>query len=128
MEVRPPMTSGTLVKEVTIAPSIVPLGMEKEPPSGGVTEEVGQPMQVVQPILSSILLATQDPEDSQPHIFQDPQPVQTLSPTKTMSLEPTIEPVLSKKPLGGMSSSIQAGESHPTLINMLNLISFIFSF
>ena len=122
------MTSGTLVKEVTIAPSIVPLGMEKEPPSGGVTEEVGQPMQVVQPILSSILLATQDPEDSQPHIFQDPQPVQTLSPTKTMSLEPTIEPVLSKKPLGGMSSSIQAGESHPTLINMLNLISFIFSF
>ena len=128
MEVRPPMTSGTLVKEVTIAPSIVPLGMEKEPPNGGVTEEVGQPMQVVQPILSSIPLATQDPEDSQPHIFQDPQPVQTLSPTKTMSLEPTTEPALSKKSLGGVSSSIQAGESHPTLINMVNLISFIFSF
>ena len=128
MEVRPPMTSGTLVKEVTIAPSIVPLGMEKEPPSGGVTEEVGQPMQVVQPILSSIPLATQDHEDSQPHIFQDPQPMQTLNPTKTMSLEPTTEPALSKKSLGGVSSSIQAGESHLTLINMVNLISFIFSF
>ena len=35
---------------------------------------------------------------------------------------------LSKKSLGGVSSSVQAGESHPTLINMLNLIYFIFSF
>ena len=61
-------------------------------------------------------------------VSQDPQPMQTLSPTKTVSLEPMIEPALSKKFLGGVSSSIQGGESHPPLINMLNLISFIFSF
>ena len=38
------------------------------------------------------------------------------------------EPLLKKKSLRGASSSIQAGEPHPPLINMLNLISFIFSF
>ena len=66
------MTSGTLVKEVTTAPSAIPLGVEKEPLSGGVIEEVGQPMQVVQPILSSIPLTTQDPEASQPPIPKIP--------------------------------------------------------
>ena len=57
VEVPPPTIGGTLVKEVIIATSAVPLGMEEEPPSGGVTEEVGQPMQDVQPILSSVPLA-----------------------------------------------------------------------
>ena len=57
MEVPLSTIGGTLVKEVIIATSAVPPGMEEEPPSGGVTEEVGQPMQDVQPILSSVPLA-----------------------------------------------------------------------
>ena len=39
-----PTTNGTLVKEVIIAPSAVPPGMEEEPLNGGVIEKVGQPM------------------------------------------------------------------------------------
>ena len=34
------MTGETLVKEVMIAPSAIPPGVEKEPPSGDVTKEV----------------------------------------------------------------------------------------
>ena len=75
VEIPPPTTGGTLVKEVIIAPSAVPLGVEEEPSSGGVTKEVGQPMQDVQPILSSVPLAAQDPEASQPPVSQDPQPM-----------------------------------------------------
>ena len=100
------MTGGTLVKEVITAPSAVPSNVEEVPPSGGVTEEVGQPMQGVQPILPFIPMAAQDPKTSQPPDSQGPQPVQTLSPTKTVSLEPIIRPALSKKSLGGVSSSI----------------------
>ena len=92
------------------------------------TEEVGQLVQDVQPILPSVPLAAQDPEASQPPATQDPQPVRFLSPTKMMSLEPITEPVLSKKSLGGTFSSIQASEPYSPLINMLNLISCIFSF
>ena len=50
------MSGGTLVKEVITTPFAVPLDMEEEPLSAGVTEEVRQPMQVVQPILSSVPL------------------------------------------------------------------------
>ena len=35
------MTGKTLVKEVITAPSVIPLDVEKEPPSGSVTKEVG---------------------------------------------------------------------------------------
>ena len=122
------MIDGTLMKEVMTAPSAVPPGVKKELPSGDMTEEVGQPVMDVQPILPSVPLAAQDPETSQPLVSQNPQPVQTLNPTKTVSLKPMTEPALSKKSLEGVSSSIQAGESHPPLINMLNFISFIFSF
>ena len=85
-------------------------------------------MQDVQPILPSVPLVAQDPEASQPLVPQDPQPVQFLNPTKMMSLEPMTELVLSKKSLGGAFSSIQASEPYSPLINMLNLISFFFSF
>ena len=44
MEVPPPMSGGTLVKEVITAPFVVPLDVEEESPSAGVTEEVRQPM------------------------------------------------------------------------------------
>ena len=80
------MTGKTLVKEVITAPSVIPLDVEKEPPSGSVTKEVGQPMQGVQPILPSVPLAAHDPKASQPPISQDPQPMQTLNPTKTVLL------------------------------------------
>ena len=55
VEVPPPTTGGTLVKEVMIASSAVPLGMEKEP---DVTKEVGQLVKDVQPILLSVPSAT----------------------------------------------------------------------
>ena len=42
MEIPPPTTGGTLVKEVMTAPYVVPTGVENEPPSGDVTEEVRQ--------------------------------------------------------------------------------------
>ena len=128
VEVPPPMTGGTLAKEVMIAPSAVPPSVEKEPPSGDVTEKVGQLVTDVQPILPSIPLAVQDLKAFLPPVSEDPQPVQTLNPTKTVSLKPMTEPTLSKKSLRGMSSSIQTSESHLPIINILNLISFIFSF
>ena len=80
------MTGKTLVKEVITAPFVVPLDVENEPPSGGMIEEVGQPMQGVQPILPFVPLAAHDPKASQPPISQDPQPMQTLNPTKTVLL------------------------------------------
>ena len=94
VEIPPPTTSGTLVKEVMTAPSVVPLGVENEPPSGDVTEEVRQLVKDVQPILPFIPLVAQDSEASQSLVPQDPQPVQTLSPTKTVSHEPTTKPAL----------------------------------
>ena len=50
--------------------------VEEEAPSGGITEEVGQPMQGVQVI--------QDPETLELPTFQNPQFEQTPSPIKTV--------------------------------------------
>jgi len=36
------VTDGAMAKEVVIAPSVVTLGMEEEPPSGGMAEEIRQ--------------------------------------------------------------------------------------
>ena len=66
MEAPPPSTSGPLGEEVIIAPSVVLPGVEEEPLSGGMTEEVSQPMQGVQPI--------QNPKASQLPVSQNPQP------------------------------------------------------
>ena len=52
------LTGGTWVKEVMTIPSVVPPSMENKPPSGDVTEEVGQPVKDVQPILLSVPSAT----------------------------------------------------------------------
>ena len=68
VEVPPPSTSGTLVKEVMTAQFATHLGVEKEPPSGDVAKEVGQAMKDAQPTLPSAPLAVQDPEASQPLI------------------------------------------------------------
>ena len=66
MEAPPPSTSRPLGEEVITTPSAVLLGVEEEPLSGGMTEEVSQPMQGVQPI--------QNPKASQFPISQNPQP------------------------------------------------------
>ena len=66
VEVPLPTTGGILMEEVTTAPFAVSLVMEEEPPSGGVTEEVGQPMQDVQPILPSTPLAARPPVSQDP--------------------------------------------------------------
>lgn len=68
VKVPPPTTGGTMVEEVIAAPSAISPVVEEEPPCSGVTEEVGQPMQDVQPILPSVPLATQDPETSRPPV------------------------------------------------------------
>ena len=60
------------MKEVMTAPSAIPPSMENEPPGGDVNEEVGQPVQDVQPILLSVPLVAQDLEVSQPPVPQDP--------------------------------------------------------
>ena len=96
VEVPPPTTSRTLGEEVIVVPSAILPGVEEKPPSGGMTEEVSQPMQDVQSILQFIPLAIRDPETLQPPVSQDPQLKQTFSPIKTMSPKP----VLSKEPLG----------------------------
>lgn len=57
VKVPPPTTSETLVKEVMTTPSVVPLGVEKEPPSGDVTKEVEQAAKDAQPTLPSAPLA-----------------------------------------------------------------------
>ena len=51
VEVPPPTTSETLVKEMMTAPFAVPLGVEKEPPSGDVTKEDRQAAKDAQPTL-----------------------------------------------------------------------------
>ena len=72
VKVPPLTTGGTLVEEMIATPSNVSLVMEEEPPNGGVSEEVGQQMQDVQPILPSIPLVAQGPKVSQPPVPQDP--------------------------------------------------------
>ena len=52
--------------------------MEKEPPSGGIVEEVKQAVKDAQPISPSASLAIQDLEAFQSPVPQDPKPVQTL--------------------------------------------------
>ena len=46
----PPVTGRTLEEEAVAALSVVFPGVEEEPPSGDIAEEVGQPMQGVQAI------------------------------------------------------------------------------
>jgi len=50
-------------------------------------------------------LAVQDPEALQPPVPKDPKPMQTPSPTKIVTLEPTTEFALGKESLEGASSS-----------------------
>ena len=67
--------AGRVLEEKTVtAFSVTFPSMEEEPPSGGIAEETGQPMQGVQ--------ATQDPEASQLPASQSPQLEQTPSPSE----------------------------------------------
>ena len=72
----PPLViGGDLMKEVVVAQPPAALGVEKEPPSGGVAKEARQAVKDAQPISSPTSLAIQDPEVSQSPISQDPKPV-----------------------------------------------------
>ena len=99
-----PLVTGRVLEEETVtAIFVVFLGMEEEPPSGGMAEETGQPMQGVQ--------TTQDPEASQLLASQSPQLEQTPSPIRTVFPQT----VLSKETLGGTPLSKQTGEPYFSL-------------
>ena len=124
MEVHSPTTGRTSEEEVVTASSTDFPSMEEEAPGGGITEEVGQPMQGIQSPSSTIPLATQDPEASQPPVSQDPQLGQTFSPIKTMSPDPT----LNKEPLGAHLYLYKQVSPHSSLIKclVLSLSPFLF--
>ena len=93
--------AGRVLEEKTVtAFSVTFPSMEEEPPSGGIAEETGQPMQGVQ--------ATQDPETSQLLASQSPQLEQTPNPIRTVFPQT----VLSKDFLGGTPLSKQTGEPY----------------
>ena len=62
VEMPPPVTGYALVKKVVAAQPAAALGVKKEPPSGGVAEEVRQVVKDAQPILPSASLVAQDPK------------------------------------------------------------------
>ena len=96
--------AGRVLEEETVTAIFVAfLGMEEEPPSGGMAKQTEQPMQGVQ--------ATQDLEASQLPASQSPQLEWTPSPIKTVF--PQI--VLSKETLGGTPLSKQTGEPYFSL-------------
>ena len=76
VEVSPPVIGRVLEEEMVTALSVAFLGMEEEPPSDGMAEETGKPMQGVQ--------TTQDPETSQLPASQSPQLERTPSPIRTV--------------------------------------------
>ena len=94
--------AGRVMEEETItALSVAFPGMEEEePPSSGMAEETGQPMQGVQ--------TTQDPEASKLPASQSPQLERTPSPIKTVFPQT----LLSKETLGGMHLSKQTSEPY----------------
>ena len=57
VEVPPPVTSGALVKEVVTTQSPATLGVEKEPPSGGMAKEARQAVKDAKSIPSFTSLA-----------------------------------------------------------------------
>ena len=96
----PPMAGRVLEEETVTALSVAFPSMEEEPPSGGIAEETGMPMQGVQ--------ATQDPEASQLSTSQSPQLERIPSPIRTAFPQT----VLSKETLGGTPLSKQTGEPY----------------
>ena len=56
------------MKEVVVAQPATALSVEKEPPSGGIAEEIRQAVKDAQTILPSASLTVQDPQALQPHV------------------------------------------------------------
>ena len=106
------MAGRTLEEEMATTTS---QGVEKEAPSGGITEGASQPIEGVQVI--------QDPETLELPAFQNPQFEQTPSPIKTVL--PQIGS--STKTLGGIPLSKQTSELC-SFITAFNPISFVFHF
>ena len=106
------MAGRTLEEEMATTTS---QGVEKEAPSGGITEGASQPIEGVQVI--------QDPETLELPAFQNPQFEQTPSPIKTVL--PQIGS--STKTLGGIPLSKQTSELC-SFITAFNPISFVSHF
>ena len=94
------MTSRVLEEETVTALSIAFPVMEEEPPSGGMAEETGQPIQGVQ--------TSQDPEASKIPASQSPQLEHTPSPIKAVFPHT----LLVKETLGDTPLSKQTGEPY----------------
>ena len=106
------MAGRTLEEEMATTTS---QGVEKEAPSGGITEGASQPIQGVQVI--------QDLETLELPAFQNPQFEQTPSPIKTVLLQMGS----STKTLRGTPLSKQTGELC-SFITAFNPISFVSPF
>ena len=94
------MTGKVLEEETVTALSISFLVMEEEPPSGGLAEETGQPMQGAQ--------TSQDPETSKIHASHSPQLERTPSPIRTVFPQT----LSGKETLGGTHLFKQTGEPY----------------
>ena len=105
------------VVKVTIAATPVGKGKENKIKQEAImkVEEAKQAVKDAKPISSSTSLVIQDSEAFQPSIPQDPKPVQTLSPTKTVIIEPTTELALGKESLRGASLSTRTSKPYPIL-------------
>ena len=95
-----PMAGRVLGEDTVTALSVAFLVMEEEPPSGGMAEETGQPMQGIQ--------TTQNPEASKLPTSQSPQLERTPNPIRTMFPQT----LSSKETLGGTPLSKQIGEPY----------------
>ena len=94
------MTGKVLEEETVTVLSIAFPVMEEEPPSGGMAEETGQPIQGVQ--------TSQDPEASKIPASQSPQLKRTPSPIRTVFPQT----LSSKETFGGTPLSKQTGEPY----------------
>lgn len=64
MEVPPPLIGGALLEGVVATQPPIALGVENEPPSGGVAREDKQVVKDAKPVLASTSLVIQDPKAS----------------------------------------------------------------
>ena len=114
VEVPPPVIGGAL-KEVVATQLPTALGVEKEPPSGGVVREAKQAIKDAEPVPASTSLVIQDLEASRSPITQDPKFVQTPSSVKIVTIEQSVELVLVKESLGVASSSTRTSKPYLVL-------------
>ena len=82
------MTGKVLEEEAVTTLSIAFPVMEKEPPSGGLAEETGQPTQGAQAFQDP--KASKIPASQSPQLKRTPSPIKTVFP-QTLSVKETLE-------------------------------------